>query len=148
MRRAVLFFALAVVAASPVAALTGRQEVVPGERRVIPYDAHLPGCDDTYVLSTVARIFAEKEAKFWDSSLTIAGYENIQRTAWRPWGLDYIPRRFCSAMASMSDGRKRRVDYSVREDLGVIGATWGVEFCVHGLDRNWAYSPACRMARP
>jgi len=41
-----------------------------------------------------------------------------------------------------------RIDYSVREDLGIIGATWGVEFCVHGLDRNWAYAPACRMARP
>jgi hypothetical protein len=26
--------------------------------------------------------------------------------------------------------------------------TWGVEWCVVGLDRNWAYNPACKMARP
>jgi hypothetical protein len=30
----------------------------------------------------------------------------------------------------------------------MIGASWGVEWCVVGLDRNWAYNPACRMARP
>jgi hypothetical protein len=26
--------------------------------------------------------------------------------------------------------------------------TWGVEWCVVGLDRNWAYNPRCKMARP
>jgi len=26
--------------------------------------------------------------------------------------------------------------------------TWGVEWCVVGLDRNWAYNPACKMAQP
>jgi hypothetical protein len=30
----------------------------------------------------------------------------------------------------------------------MISMTWGVEFCVHGLDRNWAFNPACQMARP
>jgi hypothetical protein len=30
----------------------------------------------------------------------------------------------------------------------MIGATWGVEWCVAGLDRNWAYHPACKMAQP
>ena len=29
-----------------------------------------------------------------------------------------------------------------------LGVGWGVEWCVVGLDRNWAYNPACRMARP
>ncbi len=34
----------------------------------------------------------------------------------------------------------------------MIGMTYGVEFCVHGLDRNLAYAYAsassCREARP
>jgi len=30
----------------------------------------------------------------------------------------------------------------------MIGQTYGVEWCVVGLDRNWAYSPSCKMARP
>ena len=146
--RWVLFLILLAAAVSPAAALTGREEVVPGERRVLPYGAHLPGCQEPSVLAAVARIFAEKEAKFWNSNLQIVEYEQIRRIAWRPWGLDYIPRRFCTATVWISDGRKTRVDYSVREDLGIISATWGVEFCVHGLDRNWAFNPACKMARP
>ena len=31
---------------------------------------------------------------------------------------------------------------------GMIGATWGVEWCVVGLDRNWAWNPACKAAKP
>jgi hypothetical protein len=127
---------------------TGRQEVVPAEARVEPYDGHIPGCQDPSVLGRVTAHFAEKEARYWNSSLTIVGYEHIRRIAWRPWGLDYIPRRFCSATATLSDGVKRRIDYSVREDLGAIGAAWGVHFCVMGLDRNQANAPACKMARP
>jgi hypothetical protein len=30
----------------------------------------------------------------------------------------------------------------------MIGASWGVEWCVVGLDRDWAYNPRCKMARP
>ena len=102
------------------------------------------------MLEKVSNQFAEKEAKFWNSSLTIVAFDRIERTAWRPYGLDYIPRRFCSATATTSDGVRRKVDYSVRENLGIIGSTWGVEFCIHGLDRDltYAYATACRMARP
>ena len=54
----------------------------------------------------------------------------------------------CSAVAVVSDGRKHRVNYWIGEDTGMIGMTWGVEWCVVGLDRNWAYNPRCKMARP
>jgi hypothetical protein len=40
------------------------------------------------------------------------------------------------------------VNFSVIEDGGFASIGAGVEFCVVGLDRNWAYNPACRMARP
>lgn len=124
------------------------REVTPAEKRVIPYVADLPLCGDPSVLARVANAFAEKEAQFWNSTLTIVDYERILPLAWRPWGLDVLPRRYCTATATTSDGRRHRVDYSVREDLDFIGNGWGVEFCVQGLDRNWAFSPACRMARP
>jgi hypothetical protein len=48
----------------------------------------------------------------------------------------------------MSDGHTRRVNYSIIEDGGFAGFESGVEWCVVGLDRNWAYKPACRSARP
>ena len=155
MRATVAFSALAlgllaVQAIQPASARSAREEISPAEEQVFPYDADIPGCQDTGVLERVSKQFAEKEAKFWNSSMTIVAYDRIERTAWRPYGVDYIPRRFCSAVATTSDGVRRKVDYSVRESLGIIGATWGVDFCVHGLDRNLAYnySTACRMARP
>ncbi|AWN40937.1 hypothetical protein U8607_03185 [Methylobacterium durans] len=148
---AALCLGLAFVGAiEPALARSAREEIEPAEERTFPFDANIPGCQDPGVLEKVATQFAEKEAKFWNSSLTIVSYDRIERTAWRPWGLDYYPRRFCTATATTSDGVRRKVDYSVRESLGIIGSTWGVEFCVHGLDRNlaYAYATACRMARP
>jgi hypothetical protein len=141
---------LALQAIQPASARSAREEISPAEEQTFPYDANIPGCQDTGVLEEISSKFAEKEAKFWNTSMTIASYDTITRTAWRPYGLDFIPRRFCSAVATTSDGVRRRIDYSVRESTGFIGATWGVDYCVHGLDRNlaYAYSTACRMARP
>jgi hypothetical protein len=112
------------------------------------YDGVLPLCDDPSVVGTIAQRFASKEGLFWNSNLTIQGYERIRETAFRPWAPNTIPRRFCSGMALVSDGLKHPVHYSISETGGMIGASWGVEWCVVGLDRNMAYSPACKMARP
>lgn len=142
-------FALLILAALGLQQLLARaEELTPAEKRVIPYVADLPTCGDPAVLASISTAFAEKEARFWSSSLTIVEYAHIKPLAWRPWGLDTVPRRYCTASATVSNGRRHRIDYSVRENLGLIGGSWGIEWCVLGLDRNMAYSPACRMARP
>jgi hypothetical protein len=110
------------------------------------YDGALPGCEAG--LDTIASRFTMKESQFWNSSLTILGFEQVRETAYRPWAANAIPRRFCSALALVSDGYKHPVYYSIGEDTGFLGISWGVEWCVAGLDRNWAYHPACKMARP
>ena len=110
------------------------------------YDGVLPPCEAA--LGTIASRFAQKEGQFWNSDLQILDFERIRETAFRPWARGTIPRRFCSAVALVSDGRKHRVNYWIGEDIGMIGMTWGVEWCVVGLDRNWAYNPRCKMARP
>ena len=92
--------------------------------------------------------FCQKEGRFWNSDLQIVDFDRVRETAFRPWAADTIPRRFCSAMAPISDGSKHAVNYWIGEDTGFIGATWGVTWCVTGLDRNWAYNPRCKMARP
>ena len=144
MRLAAVLLPLALLASSAALA----REITPAERREVPFDDQFPVCHHPTVMEKIGTQFAEKEARFWNSSLTILEVERIRPLAWRPWGLDYIPRRFCTGKVITSDGLKRQIDYSVREDLGIIGATWGVEWCVVGLDRNWAFNPACKMARP
>lgn len=110
------------------------------------YDGVLPPCEAA--LDKIASRFSQKEGRFWNSDLQILDFERVREIASRPWAAGTIPRRFCSAVALVSDGRKHRVDYWIGEDTGMLGASWGVEWCVVGLDRNWAYNPACKMARP
>ena len=110
------------------------------------YDGLLPACE--VALGKIASRFAQKESQYWNSSLQILDFERVREIAYRPWAAGTIPRRFCTATALVSDGRKHTVNYWIGEDTGMIGMTWGVEWCVVGLDRNWAYNPRCKMARP
>ena len=110
------------------------------------HEGVVPECQAA--LDTIAARFTEKEGRFWNSDLQILDFEKVRQTAFMPWANGTIPRRFCSAVAVVSDGRKHRVHYSIGEDTGFAGTGWGVEWCVVGLDRNWAYNPGCKMARP
>ncbi len=110
------------------------------------YDGEMGQCGEA--LEAISHQFAEKEGKYWNSSLAITGYANVHEVAFRAWANDSIPRRFCSASAMLNDGRARQVHYSIIEDGGFAGFSSGVEWCVVGLDRNWAYNPSCRAARP
>ncbi|MBS0534941.1 MAG: hypothetical protein JSR72_12865 [Proteobacteria bacterium] len=110
------------------------------------YDGDVPSCEAA--LGTISDRFETKESRFWNSNAQILGYERVRQVAFRPWARGTMPRRFCRAVAEVSDGRKHVVNYYITEDGGEIGATWGVTWCVVGFDRNMAYSPACKMALP
>jgi hypothetical protein len=110
------------------------------------YDGEMGLCGEA--LGTISSQFATKESTFWNSNLEITGFADVHEVAFRPWASQSIPRRFCSASAMLSDGRAREVHYSIIEDGGFAGFGSGVEWCVVGLDRNWAYNPACRAAKP
>ena len=110
------------------------------------YDGRVGECERA--LSAITYQFQEKESRFWNSALQITGYGQIHETAFRPWQSDNIPRRYCSADIMLSDGTRHAVHYSIIEDGGFAGFGQGVEWCVTGLDRNWAYNPRCKAARP
>jgi len=141
-----LGLALSVVSASQLGAagLLEKNFWLSGPR----YDRDMPACDYPAALDRIIGDFHTKEARFWNSDLQIVGIENIHQTAVLPWAAQSIPRRFCSGTAVINDGVRHPIYYSIAEDTGIIGADWGVNFCVAGLDRNWAYGPACRAARP
>jgi hypothetical protein len=111
------------------------------------YDRDIPACDFPPALDWIISDFKTKEARFWNSALGIVGIENIHETAELAWAAQSIPRRFCSGTALINDGVRHPIYYSIAEDTGMIGSSFGIEFCVVGLDRNFAYGPACRAAR-
>ncbi|MCX7327079.1 MAG: hypothetical protein NTW00_02815, partial [Hyphomicrobiales bacterium] len=98
------------------------------------------------VLGTVTSWFQSREATYWNSSLQIGGYDKVRERGLRPWGANFVPRRFCSARAHLSDGKVRHVNYFVRESIGMFGNTWEVIWCVVGLDRHRTYAPGCEQA--
>ena len=110
------------------------------------YEGRLPGCEAG--LPTITTQFWEKERKFWNSPLRITAYGNVHEKVFRPRESDNIPRRYCTAEAMVSDGKVRTVHYSIIEDGGIASMGQGVEWCVVGLDRNWAYNPGCTAAQP
>lgn len=124
----------------------------PAEERVIPFSGNVPACDAPGVLSTIAGEFNRREAAFWDSGLRIAGIDHVRPVAFRPWTDSFIPRRFCTAVAHVAVGehvREHRVEYLIREELGVFGqASHDVEWCVVGVERHLHAAPSCRMMRP
>ncbi len=139
---------LAVTAAALFGAAHARP-LVPAERRYLPYTGVLPACDDPAVFERIQGRFHDREAEFWNTGLEILGLMEVKEIGYKTNGEDFIPRRYCTAQAYLNDEKKpRQLSYSINEDLGIIGFGFGVEWCVSGLDRNDAYAPDCKMARP
>jgi len=109
------------------------------------YSGLVPPCEAA--LGTISYQFALKEGRFWNSGLRILSFDDVREVP-NTWPTDTIPRRFCRAVAMVSDGQAHVVNYWIGEDTSVIGGGPGVEWCVVGLDRNWAYNPKCKMAQP
>ncbi|HEY4986639.1 MAG TPA: hypothetical protein VII39_08475 [Bradyrhizobium sp.] len=110
------------------------------------YEGRVAPCESA--LGTISSQFSEKESMYWNSALSITGYANVHEIAFRPWQSDNMPRRYCSGEVQTSDGKEHKVHFSIIEDGGFAGFGQGVELCVTGLDRNWAYNPQCRAALP
>ncbi len=134
------------VAASAQAASIGSGPAA--ERRIQPYSAMLPSCESGEVLGFVKERFASREGAFWASPLQIEGFDRVRQTGLRSWGPSFVPRRFCTARAHLSDRKVRQVNYYVRETIGAFGNGWEVIWCVVGLDRHRTYAPGCEQATP
>ncbi len=142
--------ALCLFAAAGAAVLSGAtaRPLTPAEKRFSPYDAVLPSCNDPAVFERIQSRFYQRETEYWNTGLEILGFDQPGEIGFRSNGLDYIPRRYCTARAILNDQKTRMVSYAIGEDLGIIGYGFDVDWCLAGLDRNNAYAPACKMARP
>lgn len=112
------------------------------------YSGHVPACTEPLALGTISMRFAETERMYWNAAMNISTFQNVREVAFRPWGEGFQPRRYCAATVTLSDARQHTIWYSLIEDSSFQGYTWGVEWCIDGLDRNLAYAPNCKMARP
>ena len=150
-RRAVALAPFALTCAlSPTAAAKppSLADTPPAEARMSPYTGSLPACDDGVALARIQRGFDQRESDYWVSGLAIESFGAVRETGPRVNGASYIPRRYCAARALFNDGRERAVVYELGEDLGFLGSSFGVVWCVAGLDREHVFSADCKAAGP
>ena len=114
----------------------------------MPYSGLVKACEDPSATGYIQGAFAAREAEYWHSDLQIIAVDEVREIGFRSNGLDYIPRRYCTARALLSNQKVRTISYAIVEAGGSIGFTDNVVWCVDGLDRNDAFAPACKMARP
>lgn len=119
------------------------REQIPAETRDYRYTAELSACDAPGVLSRIQSRFSVTERRFWQSEAEIVAIGQVRQAAFRPHGLDLIPRRYCQAVATMSNNRKLKLRYAIIEDAGIIGMSEGVQYCLEGYDRNLTAVPGC-----
>ncbi len=135
--------ALAAGLLASLAVPTLAREQIPAETREFGYSAQLAACDAPGVLARIQSRFAATERRFWNSDAEIAAIHHIQQAAFRPHGLDLIPRRYCKAVATMLNNRKLNLRCAIIEDAGIIGMSDGIQFCLEGYDRNHTAMAGC-----
>ncbi len=103
-------------------------------------------CNNSGVLKTIdARFdhaFLNRDVIAIDSISKVHQHRLINATERSP-----IARRYCGAVATMSDGRERTMWYLIEDGMGLAGIGDNVEFCVSGLDPMKAYDGRCRVLK-
>lgn len=107
-----------------------------------------PACDDPKVLGRIASHFDQAEAAYWHTGIRMAHITEARESAFRDWDPLIIATRYCTGSAYLTDGRNYGLVYWLRSEQSFAGVSWGVQFCLLGRDRDFAYAPACKMLRP
>ena len=118
-------------------------------------DARLAGlsaCEDEWVLASIRRRFAYGAERVEKRDLAIVGVEKIREVHAEVDRPSPIPRRWCAAAVTLSDGSRSTLTWVVAGGVGFAGPglAWipdEVEFCVAGRDRWRVHDGVCRTTR-
>ncbi|WP_208983810.1 hypothetical protein [Pannonibacter carbonis] len=110
-------------------------------------EPRLPACDSPAVQSAVAGRVASADALYY-AGRTITVIDRIAEVAYKANGISPLARRFCTGIATLSDGSRHTVHYALVEHGSFVGMSWGVDACLNGLDRWHVRDASCRTVRP
>jgi hypothetical protein len=150
MRRVLTSLFLAVALSGPaIAADAGVAVPAPLPPPAHPWHSGLPACDDPAVVATIPEKFAVYDANIIGSGLLIANIDGIYETGQRAGGPSLVDRRYCGAVAWLTNGQQNEVVYLIEgPKLGFASIGWHVESCLPGFDPYRVYDARCRSIRP
>jgi hypothetical protein len=108
----------------------------------------LPGCESPAVLAKVQRKIAYGSPRVLGYHLAIEQIEGIEQDDIDALGKSLIDRRYCSATAWLSNGKKSEVVYLIEASQGFASIGYNVESCLPSYDRWRVYDEWCRSIRP
>jgi hypothetical protein len=108
----------------------------------------LPGCESPAVLAKVQSKIAYGSPRVLGYLLTIEQIDGIAQDDIDAHGTSLIDRRYCSATAWLSNGRKSEVVYLIEASQGFASIGYNVESCLPSYDRWRVYDEWCRSIRP
>ncbi len=112
-----------------------------------------PGvCGDAGVLASIRHRFAHGAERVEKRALDIVAVEKIRMVSDQTGRPSPIPRLYCRASVTLSDGTRSVLTFVVARGAGfaapgLADATDEVEFCVAGHDRWRVHDGSCRTTR-
>lgn len=110
-------------------------------------EGKVPYCDDGGVIKKITKRFRKNNIHHRDNDLEFERMEEIRETGFVKNPSDNTDRRYCAARVYLTNGKHPTVYYLVLERDGLASLTWGVDFCVSGLDFERAHGSHCRSLR-
>lgn len=108
----------------------------------------LPECESPQVLAKVQKKIAYGSPRVLGYHLAIEEIERIKETHVSLPKKGLIDRRYCTAKAWLSNGRKSEVVYLIEASQGFASIGYNVESCLPSYDRWRVYDGWCRSIRP
>jgi hypothetical protein len=119
-----------------------------GDEAARPWAGHLPSCDEPSVVGRVVEKFAYYDFHVMQTGLAVERIDHIRQSGLDAGGPSLVDRRYCSATAWLSDGRKTEAVYLIESRQGFASIGWNVESCLTGYDPYRVHDGRCRSIRP
>ena len=100
------------------------------------------------MVSRIAEKFAYADQRIMQTGLVIANIDGIHERDLRAGGPGFVDRRYCGAVATLSNGGTSEVVYLIESGQGFASHGWNVESCLPAFDPWHVYGSWCRSLRP
>ncbi len=107
----------------------------------------LPACTSSTVLEKIVKRYNKADRNLWQNGVQIDAINGAYEHTVNSYYNSSIARRYCRAKVYLSNGRHYPVYFLIERGMGLAGTGWGVEYCLKGSDRWYAYGGWCRVLR-
>lgn len=130
----------------PINLTTPAQAIEPLIKAIVT-DRSVPECTSASVIETVRGKFAASDANVLHMGLQLASVDRIAQAYAGQDDPSPIARRYCTARATLSNGKTTTLYYLVEQQAGFVGVTWNVDACLAGYEPWYVHDGRCHTVR-